>query len=88
MHAADTLDALPRVIARHFVSRTRKTSPDLTNLQVVAGEPSKGGVSAVASSTISIETSMHQRMASGTQGDQVLFGVMSALIAKLLVVNL
>jgi hypothetical protein len=39
-------------------------------------------------STISIETSMYQRMASGTQGDQVLFGIMSALIAKLLVVNL
>jgi len=34
-------------------------------------------------STISIETSMYQRMASGTR-DQVLFGIMSALITKLL----
>ena len=54
----------------------------------MAGEPAKGVYQLPRPSPISIETSMHQRMASSTQGDQVLLGIMSALIAKLLVVNL
>jgi hypothetical protein len=35
-----------------------------------------------------IETAMHQRMASSTQGYQVLLGIMSAVFAELHVVNL
>ena len=41
----------------------------------MAGERAKGAYQLPRSSTISIETSVHQLMASGTQRDQVLLGI-------------